>query len=96
MSLLLDANNLVELIKKLAIEVMETGQPCDFCYGTFTSDVPLKILVEQKMELSSAQLVLCRNVKDFQITVDLDWLTEEKTEHDHAIKGIKNIIINNA
>lgn len=63
---MLDANNLVELIKQAAQEAIAAGQDCDFCYGTVTSASPLKILVEQKMELTSAQLVLTRNVTDFK------------------------------
>ena len=63
---MLDANNLVELIKQAAKEAVEAGQDSDFCYGTVTSASPLKILVEQKMELTSAQLVLTRNVTDFK------------------------------
>ncbi len=63
---MLDANNLVELIKQAAQEAIAAGQDCDFCYGTVTSASPLKILVEQKMELTSAQLVLSRNVTDFK------------------------------
>ena len=63
---MLDANNLVELIKQAAQEAIAAGQDCDFCYGTVTSANPLKILVEQKMELTSAQLVLTRNVTDFK------------------------------
>ena len=63
---MLDANNLLELIKQAAQEAIAAGQDCDFCYGTVTSASPLQILVEQKMELTSAQLVLSRNVTDFK------------------------------
>lgn len=63
---MLDANNLVELIKQAAKEAVEAGQDSDFCYGTVTSASPLKILVEQKMELTAAQLVLTRNVTNFK------------------------------
>lgn len=66
---MLDGNNLVELIKQAANEAVAAGQDCDFCYGTVTSASPLKILVEQKMTLTSAQLVLCRNVTDFTTSI---------------------------
>jgi len=106
---LLDANNLVELIKKAAQEAVEAGQDCDFCYGTVTSASPLKILVEQKMELTSAQLVLTRNVTNYATTVTISsetpWSTENKSggsgeasfaSHNHSIKGTKTLTINNA
>ncbi len=66
---MLDANNLAEIIKRAALDAVNAGQLCDFCYGTVTSDAPLKILVEQKLELSAAQLVLCRNVTDYEIKI---------------------------
>ncbi len=107
---MLDGNDLVELIKKAAMDAADAAQASDFCYGTVTSVIPLKILVEQKMELTAAQLVLCRNVTNYLTTVTVtvegaDWLTEEKgggsgdsayEKHNHNIKGTKSIIINNA
>lgn len=106
---MLDANNLVELIKQTALEAVNASQDCDFCYGTVTNASPLKILVEQKMELTSAQLVLTRNVTNFSTTVSISnespWATENKSggtgeasfaSHNHNIKGTKTLTINNA
>lgn len=66
---MLDSNNLVELIKKAANEANEASEPSDFCYGRVISTSPLKILVEQRMELGKAQLVLTRNVTDFKTLI---------------------------
>ncbi len=66
---MLDANDLLELIKRAAIDADEQEQPCDFLFGTVTSAAPLKIRVEQKLELGEAQLVLTRNVTDHKITI---------------------------
>ncbi len=106
---MLDANNLVALIKQAANEAAEAGQNADFCYGTVTSASPLKILVEQKMELTAAQLVLTRNVTNYSTTVSIStttpWTTENKSggsgeesfaSHNHSIKGTKTLTINNA
>ena len=72
-----DSSNILELMKRCTLETIETNQPCDFCYGKVTSKDPLKILVDQKMELSIAQLVLTRNVSDFNITVSIDNLSTD-------------------
>lgn len=107
---MLDSKNIVEIIKKVALDAVNANQDADYCYGTVTSASPLKILVEQKMELTAAQLVLCRNVTNYKTTVTVnvegvDWLTEDKSggggysefaSHNHSIKGTKSIIINNA
>lgn len=106
---MLDANNLIEIIKKTSKDAAEASQDSDFCYGTVTSASPLKILVEQKMELTAAQLVLTRNVTNFSTTVSISsetpWSTENKSggsgeasfaSHNHSIKGTKTLTINNA
>ncbi|MCB7269607.1 DUF2577 domain-containing protein [Longicatena sp. 210702-DFI.1.194] len=67
--MLLDANDLLVSIKKAAQEAAEAGQPADFCFGKVTSAKPLKILVEQKMTLGEAQLVLTRNVTDYKTKI---------------------------
>ena len=66
---MLDANDLLVSIKKAAQEAAEAGQPADFCFGKVTSAKPLKILVEQKMTLGEAQLVLTRNVTDYKTKI---------------------------
>lgn len=75
---MLDSKNLVELIKQISSETEETASPCSFCYGKVISAAPLKILVEQKLTLSEMQLVLTRNVTDFEMEITpLSWKTEK-------------------
>ena len=101
---MLDANDLLVSIKKAAQEAAEAGQPADFCFGKVTSAKPLKILVEQKMNLGEAQLVLTRNVTDFKTKVTIDWTTGTKSggsgdssfaSHSHSVSGKKDITIHN-
>lgn len=67
-----DAVALVKLIKKMAIEAVEASKPVHLCYGIVESISPLKINVEQKMILGSAQLILLRNVTDYKIKLAVD------------------------
>lgn len=101
---MLDANNLLEIIKKAANDSMDASEPSDFCYGKVTSDKPLKVLVEQKMELAKAQLILTRNVTDFETEITVDWKSENKAggsgeaaflSHNHDVKGKKKILVHN-
>lgn len=102
---MLDLTDLLVAVKTAAVQAVDASEPADACFGKVISTSPLKIQVEQKLTLGAAQLVLTRNVTDFETEVTVDWKTE-KTEKDtgdvfsyedhlHAIKGRKKIIIHN-
>ena len=59
---MLNTTDLLNLIKKAAMEAIDASQPTDFCFGKVIDTFPLKILVEQKMTLGKAQLVLTETV----------------------------------
>ena len=85
---MLDTNDLLSIIKKAATEAVEAGQPSNFCFGKVTSANPLEISVEQKMVLSSAQLVLTRNVTDYKIEMTVNHTTDiADLQHSHSING---------
>lgn len=67
---MLDSNNFLEIIKRAAVDAEEQAQPCDLMFGTVTSESPLKIRVEQKLELGEAQLILTRNVSDYKVKIE--------------------------
>lgn len=60
-------SELVQLVKKAALEAVNASNPMGFCYGTVTSVAPLKIQVDQKKTLTEAQLILTNNVRDFAV-----------------------------
>lgn len=66
---MLDSNDLLVAIKRVAIEAVNASKPTAIVFGKVTSVSPLKINVEQKMTLTSAQLVLTRNVTDFKTSI---------------------------
>ena len=101
---MLDFVDLNNAIKTAAMKAVETSQPCDFLFGKVTSTSPLKVSIDQKMTLGSAQLVLTRNVSDHKISVSVDWLTGNESggsgdsafaSHNHSISGTKEITIHN-
>lgn len=67
---MLNENDFLNVIKKAALDAVNASKPCDYCFGKVTSTSPLKISIEQKMTLGSAQLILTRNVTDFRT-----WMT---------------------
>lgn len=99
-----NANDLVRLIKQAALDAVEAKKPVNVCYGKVTSASPLKIFVDQKLLLESAQLVLTRNVTDFKTYVTVDWASGYRSggsgeaafaSHNHGITGKKEITVHN-
>lgn len=94
----LDINGFVKEVKRAALEAVEASNPMQVCFGTVTSVSPLKITVDQKKVLSSAQLLLTNNVRDFSFNMVVDHLTENESggagdaafaSHRHKYKGTK-------
>lgn len=99
--MLADAVELLKILKKAAIEAVRASKPAEICFGKVTSVSPLKIYVDQKITLGKSQLVLARNVTDYQTEVTVEWLTEnrggsgDETAHNHRIIGRKKITVHN-
>lgn len=99
--MLLDANDLLNSVRKAAREAVEAAQPAGVVFGKVISAKPLKVLVEQKMTLNMAQLVLTRNVTEFQTKISVQWESEESSmekiamPHKHKITGKKEVTIHN-
>jgi hypothetical protein len=95
----------IKLMKKTAVEAVNAAKPADMVFGKVISDSPLKIKVDQKLILTSAQLVLSRHVTDYRLSVTIDDATEYTSggsgessyaNHRHKIKGTKTVTVNNA
>ena len=73
-----DYTPLLTVMKQSAKETGDALKPVQVCFGTVVSESPLKIRVEQKITLGKAQLVLTRNVSDYdtELTVN-EWETKE-------------------
>lgn len=84
-----DAVELIKTIKRAALDAVNAAKPVEVCFGKVVSVSPLKILVDQKMMLGEAQLVLCRNVTDFKTTISVVWNTQSAlNEHTHGLSGV--------
>lgn len=94
-----DYTALMKVMKQAGVEASEAGCPVNICFGKVTNTSPLQILVDQKMTLGSAQLVLTRNVTDYEVSVTVAWETEKDftiTEHAHSMNGKKKMTIHNS
>lgn len=64
--------DLIKAIKKASVDAIESNKPVNVAFGKVTSESPLKIQVDQKIILTAAQLILTRNVTDFETKITVD------------------------
>ena len=55
---------LTALIKKIAVDAIHASKPTTICFGDVTSVSPLRIRINQLLELSPATLIMTSIVKD--------------------------------
>lgn len=96
MSSLPDYSALVKVMKQAGVEATTASGPVNICFGKVMSIAPLQVLVDQKMTLGAAQLVLTRNVTDYEVEVTVEWGTEIFDEHKHDIINKKKMLIHNS
>lgn len=86
-------------VKRAGVEAVLAGKPFAFNLGKVTSVSPLKVQVDQKLELTAAQLILTNAVRDFTVNMTVDHKTEETSggsgdasfaSHTHDYKGTKS------
>lgn len=86
--------DLIESMKKAALQAMDAAKPVNVAFGTVVNVNPLMICVEQKMTLGMGQLILSRNVTDHDIDVTVDWSTESAlTTHRHGIGTEEEMLV---
>lgn len=88
--------NLVDVIKKAAVEAVEAGEPSDFVYGTVTSVDPLKIMVDQKLILTEEFLILTSGVITYSVMAKVLYKdTEKHGEHnpDEVVLTLHNALV---
>lgn len=88
-----DVTDLLRLIKKAAVDAVNASYPTDVAFGYVISVSPLQINVEQKLTLTSAQLILTNNVTDYKVKISSG--DEEKiyTIHNSLAVGDKVVML---
>ena len=101
-----NADEFLKLMKKSAVEAVDASKPSNVVFGKVISEAPLKIKVDQKLILTTAQIVLARNVTKYKVDMEptpSHW-TEETSggggeaafaSHKHEYKGRKTFTVYN-
>lgn len=84
-----DYTELLQVMKRAALEAVAAGQPVALCYGTVRSVEPLQIMADQKLPLEAEQLELTGAVQDRFVDIEIKAYTENDSfmdgRHTHGI-----------
>jgi len=62
----------VDFIRKEALRAVGATNPCRVLYGMVEAVEPLRIFVDQRMILDERELILTRNVRDYETEISFD------------------------
>lgn len=85
--------DLIQTIKRAALEAVKASNPAAILFGTVKSISPLKINIEQRLTLDESHLVLTSLVSDFEVDMTVNHMTENTSDHSHAVTGKKTFQI---
>lgn len=88
----LEINRLLACVRQAAIEAVRASKPFALSYGVVTSVSPLKIAVDQKMELSSPQLLLTSSVRSYTVRLTAEGKTQA-CEMETGLKVGENVLL---
>lgn len=64
-------NDLVNLIKQISLDAVDSSKPIDLKYGTVTSTSPLRIQVDLKLVLGAVHLIVPRELTNYSVNVEI-------------------------
>lgn len=87
-------SDLINVIKKAALQVFDESQPSAIFFGSVVSISPLKIQLEQRLTLEPHHLVLTSLVSNFDVDMTVNHSTESTEGHIHGYQGVKTFTVN--
>ena len=79
--------DLVRAVQSIVTGVISSMKLTDVFVGTVISAEPLKVQIDQKLILAKEQLVLTRNVTDYESKININWTTDTSSSHAHTLKN---------
>jgi hypothetical protein len=100
--ILVSSGNLVQLIKKIAMDAVRAAKMCDYVTGVVTSEDPLKVKITNSFEIGEEFLMVPQSMTDHEVEVTIKkeygWKTKNRsggTGDDIVLENVK-IMIHNA
>ena len=98
----MSSGNLVQLIKKIAMDAVRAAKMCDYVTGVVTSEDPLKVKITNSFEIGEEFLMVQQSMTDHEVEVTIKkeygWKTKNRsggTGDDIVLENVK-IMIHNA
>ena len=85
-------SGIIPIIKRAAIDAVNSTQPVQFVFGTVTSVSPLKIQVTPKLTLGAANLVVCGTLSKKSTTTTVNG-TKVTVTFDNSLKKNDSVIL---
>jgi hypothetical protein len=89
-------SGIIPIIKKAAIDAVDSTQPVQFVFGTVISVSPLKIQVTPKLTLGKGNLALSGTLTKHSVRVTVKGETESADDHKHDISIPVTVTIDNS
>lgn len=86
-------SNLNELIKKIALSALEEKKSVEIFYGVVESESPLQIRLDQKKVFGETFLELSNNVKNFNVDITINGVTQKCSIHNELKQNEKVILM---
>ena len=89
-----DYTPLLQVMKQSAKEAGNAERPVHVCVGKVAGVNPLRIRLDQKITLGKAQLVLTRNVTDYETEITVDgWENKRRTTIHNALNAGEEVVL---
>jgi hypothetical protein len=99
--ILVSSGNLVQLIKKIAMDAVRAAKMCDYVTGVVTSEDPLKVKITNSFEIGEEFLVVPQSMTDHEVEVTIKkeygWKTKDRSGgagDDIVLENVKIMIRN--
>ena len=82
-----------ENIKRIVIQAIEAGDPCDVIPGTVIKENPMEIQIDQKTILSESQIILLKQFTDHGELMDIPGIGEVSVTVKNGLKAGQKVLL---
>lgn len=83
----------IENIRKIVLQAVEAGKPCDVSFGTVVKPAPLEIQLGPKTILTAGQLLLPRAMTDYSQEMSIPGVGTVRATVKNALKAGEQVLL---